>query len=283
MKNLYPLLAIALFSTASFGQVKKSGQTVVVKPQFNLHQTYHYEMSLKKIALDGEDSKEILAHTFPVELNLYGEGEGFYLFEWNSAPMLFFQNNEENTIYTFPTEPIRIKYRTDENYILGEVSNYDEVIQDYAAAYQQMYHDTETNYEDLASKSALYFIQMFHQFYGDTYNMKEKEQLTNLFFNPMKNAYSAAEDEISYMEFDEKPGFTFKQKYNTEMEDNSAKMMNHQTVDSYRSKQTGADYTLKAWGNQTFESNGLINQIERFVEVNQDGKVLQFIYKLQKK
>ena len=283
MKKISTLFAIALMATTAVAQVKKTGNNIVVSPQFKTDQTYHYEMVLKKLVQEGEETKTEIEHQIPIELTLYSVGEGFNLFEWKSSPMLFFKNNDEGTTYTFPTKPIGIKYRTDENYILGEVSNYDEVVQDYAAAYQQLYNDTATNYDDLASKSALYFVQMFHMFFGQEFSAKNKEQMMNLFFNPMRNTYAAAEDEIAYLELDEKPGFSFKQKYSTEMDDNSAKMMNHKTVDSYRSKQTGADYTLKAWGNQTFLADGLVDQIERVVEVKQNGKVIQFISTLSKK
>lgn len=283
MKKLYTLLAIALFTTHTIAQISKSGDNIMVSPKFTTDQTYHYEMVLKKIVQDGEQTNIVVENTFPVELTLYGEGEGFNLFEWKSAPMLFFKNNEDGNNFTFPNQPISIKYRTDENYILGEVSNYDEVIQDYSTAYQQLYNDSVTNYEDLASKSALYFVQMFHMFFGQEFNSKNKEQMMNLFFNPMRNTFTAAEDEIIYTEIDKKAGFSFVQKYSTEMEDNSAKMMNHKTVDSYRSQQNGTDYSMKAWGNQTFLSDGLIDEIVRIVEVKQNGKVIQFISTLQKK
>jgi len=283
MKKISTLFAIAFMATAAFAQVKKAGNHIIVSPQFKTDQTYHYEMVLKKLVQEGEEVNTEIEHQIPVELTLYSVGEGFNLFEWKSSPMLFFKNNEEGTTYTFPTQPISIKYRTDENYILGEVSNYDEVVQEYAAAYQQLYNDTTTNYEDLASKSALYFVQMFHLFFGQEFSAKHKEQMMNLFFNPMRNTYAAAEDEIAYLEMDDKAGFSFTQKYSAEMEDNSAKMMNHKTVDSYRSKQTGTDYALKAWGTQTFQADGLVDQIERIVEVKQNGKVIQFISTLSKK
>lgn len=283
MKKITTLFAFALFATTAFAQVKKAGNNVIVSPQFKTDHTYQYEMVLKKLVQEGEEVKTEIEHQIPVELTLYSVGEGFNLFEWKSSPMLFFKNNEEGITYTFPQQPISIKYRTDENYILGEVSNYDEVVQDYATAYQQLYNDTATNFDDLASKSALYFVQMFHMFFGQEFSSKNKEQMMNLFFNPMRNAYAAAEDEITYIELDEKPGFSFTQKYSAEMDDNSAKMMNHKTVDSYRSKQTGADYSLKAWGNQTFQPDGLVDQIERVVEVKQNGKVIQFISTLSKK
>ena len=283
MKKLYTLLTFALISTTSFAQIKKTGNSVTVLPQFKTDVAYNYELNFKKLVQDGEDTKTEIDHTIPVQLKLYSEGEGFNLFEWESEPMLFFKNNEEGKTYTFPTNKVKINYRTDENYVLGEVSNYDEVIQDYANAYQSLYEDQTTNYEDLGSKSSLYFVQMFHMFFGQEFSSKNKEQMMNLFFNPMKNTFSAAEDEIVYNEVDGKSGFDFKQKYSTEMEDNSAKMMNHKTIDSYRSKQTGADYEMKAWGNQSFENNGLINQIERVVQVKQNGKIIQFIYTLTQK
>lgn len=281
MNKLYTLLAFTVLSTTAFAQIKKAGNTITVQPQFNTDVPYHYELTLKKLVQDGDETITEIEQHIPIKLTLYSEGEGFNLFEWESQPMLFFKNNEEGKTYTFPTENIKINYRTDENYVLGEVSNYDEVIQDYALAYQKLYDDSTINYEDLASKSSLYFVQMFHMFFGQEFSAKE--QMMNLFFNPMKNTFSAAEDEIQYSEMDGKAGFNFQQKYSSEMEDNSVKMMNHKTIDSYRSKQTGTDYELKAWGNQTFEPNGLVNQIERVVQVKQNGKLFQFIYTLTQK
>ena len=283
MKHLYPLLTLLLLSTLAIGQIKKSGNSITVQPQFVTDTPYHYELSFKKMVQDGEETITEIEHNIPIKLTLYSVGEGFNLFEWESQPMLFFKNNEEGKTYTFPTENVKINYRTDENYVLGEVSNYDEVIQDYAAAYQKLYDDSSTNYEDLASKASLYYVQMFHMFFGQEFSSKDKEQMMNLFFNPMKNTFSAAEDEIQFVEIDGKPGFNFQQKYSTEMEDNSAKMMNHKTIDSYRSKQTGTDYELKAWGNQNFENSGLVNQIERVVQVKQNGKIFQFVYTLSRK
>lgn len=283
MKNVYPLFVLSLLACSAMGQIKKTANQISVQPQFTADTPYHYELSLKKVVQKGEETRIEIEKNIPVQLTLYSVGEGFNLFEWESQPMLFFKNNEEGQPYTFPTENIKINYRTDENYVLGEVSNYDEVIQDYATAYQKLYDDPSINYEDLASKSALYFVQMFHMFFGQEFSSKEKEQMMNLFFNPMKNTFSAAEDEINYVETDGRSGFQFQQKYNAEMDDNSAKMMNHKTIDSYRSKQTGADYELKAWGNQMFQSNGLIDQIERVVQVKQNDQVLQFVYTLTKK
>ena len=280
MKKLYTLLAIALFSTTGLAQIKKSGNMVTVQPQFKTDTPYNYQLTMKKLVQDGEEVNVEIEQHIPIKLTLYSEGEGFNLFEWESQPMLFFKNNDEGKTYTFPTENVKINYRTDENYVLGEVSNYDEVIQDYSAAYQKIYEDETTNYEDLASKSSLYFVQMFHMFFGQEFSSKDKEQMMNLFFNPMKNTFTAAEDEIVYAEIDGKSSFNFTQKYSTEMEDNSVKMMNHKTIDSYRSKQTGSDYEMKAWGNQTFEPTGLVNQIERVVQVKQNGKIIQFVYTL---
>ncbi|RLZ06610.1 hypothetical protein [Faecalibacter macacae] len=280
MKKLYTLLAIALFYTTGLAQIKKSGNMVTVQPQFKTDTPYNYQLTMKKLVQDGEEVNVEIEQHIPIKLTLYSEGEGFNLFEWESQPMLFFKNNDEGKTYTFPTENVKINYRTDENYVLGEVSNYDEVIQDYAAAYQKIYEDETTNYEDLASKSSLYFVQMFHMFFGQEFSSKDKEQMMNLFFNPMKNTFTAVEDEIVYAEIDGKSSFNFTQKYSTEMEDNSVKMMNHKTIDSYRSKQTGSDYEMKAWGNQTFEPTGLVNQIERVVQVKQNGKIIQFVYTL---
>lgn len=284
MKNIYSFVALALLSTASFGQLKKAGNQLTIQPQFQPDHSYFYELTLKKLVQENEEVTTEMEQNIPVELKLYSEGEGFNLFEWKSAPMLFFRINEaEEQPFTFSQKPITIQYRTDENYVLGEVSNYDEVIQDYATAYQELYHDEATNYNDLASKSSLYFVQMFHSFFGQEFSTKNKEQMMNLFFNPMKNTYSAAEDEISYQESEEGATFLFKQKFNTDMEDNSAKMMNHKTVDSFRSKQTGADYSLKSWGNQSYNQKGLVNQIERVTEVKRNGKIIQFVYTLSKK
>lgn len=280
MKKLYTLLAIALFYTTGLAQIKKSGNMVTVQPQFKTDTPYNYQLTMKKLVQDGEEVNVEIEQHIPIKLTLYSEGEGFNLFEWESQPMLFFKNNDEGKTYTFPTENVKINYRTDENYVLGEVSNYDEVIQDYAAAYQKIYEDETTNYEDLASKSSLYFVQMYHMFFGQEFSSKDKEQMMNLFFNPMKNTFTAAEDEIVYAEIDGKSSFNFTQKYSTEMEDNSVKMINHKTIDSYRSKQTGSDYEMKAWGNQTFEPTGLVNQIERVVQVKQNGKIIQFVYTL---
>ncbi|QTV05839.1 hypothetical protein [Faecalibacter bovis] len=280
MKKLYTLLTIALFSTTALAQINKSGNMVTVQPQFKTDTPYNYQLTMKKLVQEGEEVVTEIEQHIPIKLTMYSVGEGFNLFEWESQPMLFFKNNEEGKTYTFPTENIKINYRTDENYVLGEVSNYDEVIQDYVTAYQKMYEDETTNYEDLASKSSLYFVQMIHMFFGQEFSTKDKEQMMNLFFNPMKNTFSAAEDEIVYTENDGISGFNFTQKYSTEMEDNSVKMMNHKTVDSYRSKQTGTDYEMKAWGNQSFNPTGLVNQIERVVQVKQNGKIIQFVYTL---
>ena len=130
MKKLYTLLAIAIFSTTAFAQVKKSGNTITVTPQFTTDTPYNYQLTMKKLVqIDDEVTTEI-EHQIPIKLTLYSEGEGFNLFEWESQPMLFFKDNEEGKTYTFPTENVKINYRTDENYVLGEVSNYDEVIQD---------------------------------------------------------------------------------------------------------------------------------------------------------
>lgn len=283
MKNIYSLVAFALLSTTGFAQLKKAGNNITIQPQFKPDHSYYYELSLKKMVQENDDVKIEIDQTIPVELKLYSEGEGFNLFEWKSTPMLFFKNNEEGESYNFSQKPITIQYRTDENYVLGEVSNYDEVIQEYSVAYQELYQNQTTDYTDLASKSSLYFVQMFHSFFGQEFSTKNKEQMMNLFFNPMRNSFAAAEDEIAYQEIENGANFSFKQKYNTEMEDNSAKMMNHKTVDSYRSKQTGADYSLKSWGNQSYDSSGLTNEIMRVTEVKQNGKIIQFVYTLSKK
>ncbi len=280
MKKISTLFAFALFASATFAQLNKSGNDITIQPKFTPNQSYLYQLNLTKVNIEGDKQINEVDFKTPVKVTLYSEGDGFNLFEWESQPMLFFKANENNSSYNFPTNTIHVKYRTDENFVMGEVSNYDEVIQDYIEAYQKLYQDNETNFNDLAAKSSLYFIQMFHLFFGQEFKMNEKEKMMNLFYNPMKDTFSAAEDEISYTETDEKPTFFFVQKYNTDMEDNSAKMMNHKTIDSYRSRQTDAEYKLKSWGNQSFTSNGLINTIQRIVEVKQDGKTTQFIYTL---
>jgi len=280
MKNVYTLLTFTLFSAAVFAQVNITGNTVIVSPQFEANVTYNYNFSLKKIVQNGEETNTEVEHQIPIKVTMYSQGDGFNLFEWESQPMLFFKNNEDGITYNFPTETIKINYRTDEDYVLGEVSNYDEVLQGYTLAYQKLYEDETANYDDLASKSALYFVQMFHLFFGQEFSTKNKEQMMNLFFNPMKNTFSASEDAVTFSNMDEKTAFNFIQTYNAEMEDNSAKMMNHKTIDSYRNNQTAKDYEIKAWGSQSFNPNGLINQIERVVEVKKEDKTVQFIYNL---
>ncbi len=284
MKKIYSFLAITLLSTSGFAQLKQAGNNLSIHPQFKADHTYTYELILKKLVQENEEVTTEVEQIIPIELKLYSEGEGFNLFEWKSAPMLFFRDKTaEEEAFVFSQKPITIQYRTDENYVLGEVSNYDEVIQDYNKAFQELYRDADTDYSDLASKSSLYFVQMFHSFFGQEFSTKNKEQMVNLFYNPMRNSFAAAEDEITYQSVENGAQFNFKQKFNMEMEDNSAKMMNHKTVDSYRSKQTGADYSLKSWGNQVYQSNGLVEQIERVTEVKQNGKIIQFIYTLSKK
>lgn len=278
MSKLYSLLAVALFSTVAFGQVKKVGKDLMISPKFIEGQPYSYQLRLTQLVSDGTNTVTAVDYQTPIQLTLYSAGEGFNLFEWKSQPVLLFKANDAVSSYTFPTNEISIKYRTDENYIMGEVSNYEEMVQEYTLAYQKLYHDETTNYDELASKSSLYFIQLFHLFFGQEFGAKEK--MMNLFFNPMKNTFSGAEDEITYAAIDGKNNFNFVQLYNTEMEDNSAKMMNHKTIGSYRSQQTGADYKLKSWGNQSFLADGLIDTIVRVVEVKQDGKTIQFIYTL---
>lgn len=280
MKKTATLFTFALFASATLAQLNKSGNEITIQPEITPNQSYLYQLNLTKINFEGDKQINEVDFKTPVKITLYSEGDGFNLFEWESQPMLFFKTNENNASYNFSTNNVSVKYRTDENYVMGEVSNYDEVIQDYTLAYQKLYQDNETNFNDLAAKSSLYFIQMFHLFFGQEFNMNQKEKMMNLFYNPMKNTFSAAEDEITYTETDNKPNFKFVQKYNTDMEDNSAKMMNHKTVDSYRNRQADADYKMKSWGNQSFQSNGLIDKIERIVEVKQDGKITHFIYSL---
>ena len=280
MKKISTLLAIAVLSATAFAQIKKAGNDINIQPTFIPNQPYLYQLNLAKTITEGDNKTTEVNFNTPVKITLYSEGDGYNLFEWESQPMLFFKSDDNNSSYNFPTNAVTVKYRTDENLVMGEVSNYDEVIQDYITAYQKLYQDETTNFNDLAAKSSLYFIQMFHLFFGQDFNMKEKEKMMNLFYNPMKNTFSAAEDEISYTEIDNNPNFKFVQKYNTDMDDNSVKMMNHKTIDSYRNRQTDADYKMKSWGNQSFSSNGLINTIERVVEVKQDNKTVKFIYTL---
>lgn len=277
MKLTRAIFASIFLIPFAYGQIKKEGNQLTIKPQFEVDKTYHYELTITETDLATESILQ--QQIIPVEVKLATIGEGYNLFEWKSKPMLFIPHQDDYSGIQFPSDEVVVNYRTDENFIMGEISNYEELMQVYSSAYE----NAVPNYaitDEIVSKAPVYFVQMFNMFFGQAFEPKKKELMMNLFFHPMKGTFAPSEDEIVC---DQEGKFTMIQKYNMDMEDSSVKMINSKTVGDYRSQQTGATYKLKANGNQTYTPDGLIQSILRTVEVEQNGQKIVFQYALTKK
>lgn len=259
------------------GQIVNEGNELTIKPQFEIDKTYEYELKITETDLATESILQ--QQIIPVEVKLATIGEGYNLFEWKSKPMLLIPHQEDYSGIQFPTDEVVVNYRTDENFIMGEISNYEELMQVYSSAYENAVPNYPLS-DDIVSKAPVYFVQMFNMFFGQAFEPKKKELMMNLFFHPMKGTFAPSEDEIVC---DKDGKFTLIQKYNMDMEDNSVKMINSKTIGDYRSQQTGATYKLKANGSQTYTPEGLIQSIQRTVEIEQNGQKIVFHYALTKK